>query len=172
MAAGSKGKDETLKTGRDKTKGSIVPGHAYSILDIKTPMLTTSKVRLIKLRNPWGTFEWEGDWSKSSSLWLTHPLVGMNIGRDGDKDNQGIFYMAWEDFVKHFDVVDVIFPNTNMDSMTITITEKYGYVGPLIGCVVGWLKFWCLCRGLVRLWCMETSQDQKAKIEQKGDNLC
>jgi len=176
MAAGSKGKDETLAQGRDAgtKKSTIVPGHAYSILDIKTPMLTTNNVRLLKLRNPWGTFTWDGDWSKNSSLWLTHPLVALNIGRKDDKSDDGVFYMSYEDFVKHFDTIDVIFPNTNMDSMTITITEKFGYCGPFIGCVAGCMKFWCLCRGIFRLWCMETSQSQKEKIEQKesGDCMC
>ena len=55
MAAGSVGKAETRDLGRDSVVGSIVGGHAYSILDIKTPMLTTNKIRLLKMRNPWVT---------------------------------------------------------------------------------------------------------------------
>ena len=53
LAAGSKGVDQTLTLGRNSVGGSIVGGHAYSILEIKTPTLTSSKVRLLKLRNPW-----------------------------------------------------------------------------------------------------------------------
>lgn len=53
ISAGSKGKDNTLTQGRDALKETIVPGHAYSILNIKTPTLTTASVKLLKLRNPW-----------------------------------------------------------------------------------------------------------------------
>jgi calpain-15 len=54
MAAGSKGKDNTRVEGREvKMKHNIIGGHAYSILDIKTPHFTTSNIRLLKMRNPW-----------------------------------------------------------------------------------------------------------------------
>ena len=62
MTASSKNQDTTTtktipvndKDGLASVKkSSIVPGHAYSILDIKTPMLTTSRIHLLKLRNPW-----------------------------------------------------------------------------------------------------------------------
>jgi len=60
-AGGSRGEDKTRDEGRDKLKGSIVGGHAYSILGIYEPMLTSSRVKLLKLRNPWGSFEWKRD---------------------------------------------------------------------------------------------------------------
>jgi calpain-15 len=53
LAAGSRGVDNTRVEGRGAVKSTIVGGHAYSILDIKTPMLTTQKIRLLKIRNPW-----------------------------------------------------------------------------------------------------------------------
>lgn len=53
LTAGTHGVDNTRLTGRDASRSTIVSGHAYSILDIKEPHLTTAKVRLIKLRNPW-----------------------------------------------------------------------------------------------------------------------
>ncbi len=43
----------------------LVPGHAYSILDVKAGL----GQRLLKLRNPWSTFEWGGAWSDDSDLW-------------------------------------------------------------------------------------------------------
>lgn len=57
LAAGSVGRDTTITDGRGK-EGGIVGGHAYSILKAYKPHLTTEKIRLIQLRNPWGTFEW------------------------------------------------------------------------------------------------------------------
>lgn len=38
----------------------LVAGHAYSILKFKC---ISDKIKLIKMRNPWGKEEWKGDWS-------------------------------------------------------------------------------------------------------------
>lgn len=56
LAAGSHGRDNTRVEGRGAVKSTIVGGHAYSILNIKTPMLTTKNIRLLKIRNPWYVF--------------------------------------------------------------------------------------------------------------------
>ncbi len=53
LAAASRGKDNSREVGRDKMSTSIVGGHAYSVLDVLRPSLTTSEVLLLKLRNPW-----------------------------------------------------------------------------------------------------------------------
>ena len=57
VAAGSVGRDTTITDGRGKD-GGIVGGHAYSILKAYKPHFTSEKIRLVQLRNPWGTFEW------------------------------------------------------------------------------------------------------------------
>ena len=44
----------------------LVSGHAYSLLAAKE---LSNGVRLVKLRNPWGRFEWKGAWSDNSELW-------------------------------------------------------------------------------------------------------
>ena len=39
-------------------------------------------VRLVKLRNPWGTgVEWNGDWSDKSPLWTPELKEELEIGR-------------------------------------------------------------------------------------------
>merc|ERR1711998_663624 len=70
VAAGTAGKDNTLEEGRG-SGGGIVPGHAYSVLDVGT----YGGEKLIKLRNPWGAFEWTGKWSADSSAWDENPAV-------------------------------------------------------------------------------------------------
>jgi calpain-15 len=48
----------------------LEPGHAYSLLkvyDITHP--TKGELTLLKIRNPWGNKEWNGDWSDGSNLW-------------------------------------------------------------------------------------------------------
>lgn len=116
MAAGSTGVDKTLVEGRDSVQGSIVAGHAYSIMSIKTPMLTSDKVRLVQLRNPWGSMEWKGAWSDNSELWDTHPGVALEVGRVVD-ENDGIFFISWEDFLEHFNMIDVLIPNFGAENL-------------------------------------------------------
>lgn len=53
LAAGTRGTDNSIEEGRGK-KAGIVPGHAYTILQVYSPVLTLkSGIRLVKLRNPW-----------------------------------------------------------------------------------------------------------------------
>jgi calpain-15 len=49
---------------------------------------------LLKLRNPWGEKEWNGDWSDTSPKWTAElkKSLGFTAGEDGT------FFMALEDF--------------------------------------------------------------------------
>lgn len=43
---------------------------SYSIVGLYEFRLgKRGRIKLIKMRNPWGTCEWEGDWSEQSPLW-------------------------------------------------------------------------------------------------------
>jgi len=45
-------------------------GHAYCILSVHEITDKDKKVKLIKIRNPWGhQGEWNKDWSDSSTFW-------------------------------------------------------------------------------------------------------
>ena len=55
---------------KEQKKIGIVSNHAYSLLDVYPCVYTLSgKLTLVKLRNPWGNTEWQGDWNFSSNLW-------------------------------------------------------------------------------------------------------
>ena len=58
--------------------------------------------RIVCIRNPWGRFEWNGDWSDHSDLWTDEAkeLVGFVDEEDG------IFWMSFEDWSKYF--VDLV----------------------------------------------------------------
>jgi len=43
--------------------------HAYSLISVHQLTYKNQPLRLIKIRNPWGRREWNGDWSDSSSIW-------------------------------------------------------------------------------------------------------
>lgn len=47
----------------EQPKGNgLIPGHAYSVIIAKE----VKGQRLVNIRNPWGGFEWDGDWSDQS----------------------------------------------------------------------------------------------------------
>jgi hypothetical protein len=87
----------------------LLSGHAYAILDMQEGHADASaeqdelNVKLIKLRNPWGQGEWKGDWSDASVLWKNYPAVKAQLGMSDVND--GTFFMAWDDFKKHFNQV-------------------------------------------------------------------
>lgn len=64
---------------------------------------------MVKLRNPWGDTEWVGDWSDNSDLWTEE--IKQQI-RDQDilveeAEEDGIFWMSFDDFKKFFDDFDM-----------------------------------------------------------------
>ena len=56
--------EEEAKENNYQSNG-LIPGHAYAIIVAKE----FKGHRLLQMRNPWGGFEWNGDWSDNSSLW-------------------------------------------------------------------------------------------------------
>lgn len=103
-----------------ETPEGLIRGHAYSItkvcmIDIVTPN-RTGKIPMIRLRNPWGNeAEWNGPWSDGSPEWRYIPEnqkyeIGLNFDRDGE------FWMSFQDFLNHFDRVEIC--NLCPDSLT------------------------------------------------------
>lgn len=75
-------------------KAGLVPGHAYTIISA----FEIGNLRLLKIRNPWGQFEWRGDYADNSPLWNDELKRKVNYTNEDD----GIFYMSFPDFLKYF----------------------------------------------------------------------
>eukprot|EP00347_Sterkiella_histriomuscorum_P017724 403348238 len=91
-------------------KLGLIGNHSYGVLDVREIKLENGmQERLIKIRNPWGDFEWNGDWGDDSELWTPklEKLLGQSDGNDG------IFFMNLDDFCHYFSRVQICRINDN-----------------------------------------------------------
>ena len=79
-------------------KIGLTPGHAYAVLQALEIDTGKAVEKVVKLRNPWGNFEYSGDWSDYSSKWTDE----LKEKYEFNKKNDGIFFMAYDDFMQYF----------------------------------------------------------------------
>eukprot|EP00076_Gallus_gallus_P015117 XP_015134082.1 calpain-6 [Gallus gallus] len=97
-----------------EAKTGLVTGHAYSVTAIRkvhlgerlTFSFKAEKLFMVRLRNPWGNREWNGAWSDNSEEWkkvsnAERKSLGLTVENDGE------FWMTFEDWCKNFTDVDV-----------------------------------------------------------------
>jgi hypothetical protein len=154
MGAGTAGTDE----GESTAENGLVRGHAYSILDVQDPATGSAfawnkkRVRLVKLRNPWGKFEWTGEWSDKSSKWGENGKIAKKL-RFQESDD-GMFWMTFDDFFREFSTIDLCDRSTGFRDIALhSDQEHYPTMGPCVGCTKGCVKFWCGCEGLGATCC-------------------
>ncbi len=86
------------------TEMGIVRGHAYAILRLVQIRDMHGSHKLLQLRNPWGrprgNIEWRGPWCDTDTVNWTQRMKS-KVGFTG-ADQDGIFWMSFEDFVEHF----------------------------------------------------------------------
>ncbi|KAG5496882.1 hypothetical protein GH5_01388 [Leishmania sp. Ghana 2012 LV757] len=93
--AGNRNADEA----RYKAAG-LSTGHSYPVLKVR--QFTIPSVKLLKIRNPWGSGEeWTGAWGHNSDMWKKHSLVRRSC--KPSKASGGTFWMEWRDAVKLFE---------------------------------------------------------------------
>jgi len=78
------------------TGSGILANHAYGVL--KTVPID-KHTHLVCVRNPWGKTEWRGRWADNSKEWTKAILKKLKYKFADD----GIFWMALDDFVRHYD---------------------------------------------------------------------
>jgi calpain-15 len=87
----------------------LVAGHAYGVLDARqlaAPTPGAPPIHLLQLRNPWGSFEWTGDYGPTSALWTPEVRAQM-VGVPADAPEDGSFWMTVQDFAKYFAGVQI-----------------------------------------------------------------
>ena len=102
------------------TDHGLVKGHAYVITKLVDLTYDGKNYRLIRLKNPWGEGEWQGDWSDKSTTWKRlNSKVKEKIGLNDEDD--GEFWMSYEDWLMNFDYCQIC--NLTPDSIS-SVTEK------------------------------------------------
>jgi len=154
--------------GEVKKDSGLVAGHAYSVLDARR----FSDKQLVRLRNPWGTFEWKGAWSDNSPEWGANPKIKRLI-RPKDEDD-GSFWMSWDDFITHFDNINVCSRSTGIHDLYIDLNEGDGgcahCVGPIKGCCWGCTKYWCMFKGCRSLYGGKRSSGKTIEADKSKDD--
>ncbi|VDI30156.1 calpain-5 [Mytilus galloprovincialis] len=112
----------------------LVKGHAYSVTAVRDIKLGTGlfsvfnaeRIHMVRCRNPWGGTEWKGAWSDGSAEWKKVSSgqkkdIGLTV------EDNGEFWMSYEDFVKYFNHVDICHVmNTSFFSLSKTWSEAVG----------------------------------------------
>ena len=91
---------ETMSTNLESlSRLGLITNHAYTV--INTAVLRKSngsEIKLLKMMNMWGTNEWVGDWSDSSSKWTQE--FKKEVGLEQKED--GIFWMSYDDYLQFY----------------------------------------------------------------------
>jgi calpain-15 len=92
----------------------LVRNHVYSLLGVQVVRGT----RLILLRNPWGHQEWNGEWSRHSSVWQSTEAKTFysNLA-------PGSFWISYEDLLRYFH--DVVICRIHSDYEEIRYKDNF-----------------------------------------------
>lgn len=88
----------------------LVDAHAYSVTAVTEVEYYGSKVKLVRIMNPWGKQEWSGDWSDKSPKW--DRISPDDRAKCFDRED-GEFWMELEDFCRYCDMLSVCCENPN-----------------------------------------------------------
>ncbi|XP_063296555.1 calpain-3 isoform X9 [Pelobates fuscus] len=84
----------------------LVKGHAYSVTGVEETTFKGDKVKLVRLRNPWGQVEWNGSWSDNSKEWTIIEKSEKSRLQHQIKED-GEFWMSFDDFMKNFTKLEI-----------------------------------------------------------------
>uniref|UniRef100_A0A8C9WHA3 Calpain-3 n=1 Tax=Scleropages formosus TaxID=113540 RepID=A0A8C9WHA3_SCLFO len=89
-----------------RTVTGLVKGHAYSVTAVEESHQKEAKVRLVRLRNPWGQVEWNGPWSDNSKEWASISKADKEKLHHQNAED-GEFWMSFEDFKKNYTKIEI-----------------------------------------------------------------
>ncbi|XP_058483679.1 calpain-1 catalytic subunit-like isoform X1 [Solea solea] len=103
------------------SSNGLVAAHSYSVTAVTEVECLGSKVRLVRLLNPWGEQEWNGEWNDTSDMWNS---VSPDDQQKRLKHDNGEFWMKLEDFCDNFAMVWMSCENPNFTDGDLTCQWK------------------------------------------------
>ena len=100
----------------------LQPDHVYAILKAKTVEVDGESHNLLNMFNPWGHFEWKGDWSDDSARWTDKLRKELQFENKDD----GSFWIDYDDFKDYFPTCNIIKYRDNYVLNAVTHTGKTG----------------------------------------------
>ena len=110
----------SCSTKKDVGDTGLVGTHAYSIIGLYKIESKGKIVRLVKLRNPYGYLEWNGDWSDNSELWGEEEKNAVNFNKKDD----GEFFMTFDDYYKNFALTEICLVQYNSYSKVFYVDSE------------------------------------------------
>uniref|UniRef100_A0A672G3X4 Calpain 9 n=1 Tax=Salarias fasciatus TaxID=181472 RepID=A0A672G3X4_SALFA len=149
-----------------KTATGLVKGHAYSITGLEEVTYRGRKVKLIRIRNPWGQVEWNGPWSDKSSEW--DYVDRADKSRILNNSEDGEFWMEFEDFKRNYDKVEIC--NMTPDALTDN-TKRHWEVEVLEG---SWIRGSTAggCRNYIDTFWTNPQFKMRLKDADDEDDVC
>ncbi|KAL7519759.1 hypothetical protein ACHAWX_004517 [Stephanocyclus meneghinianus] len=96
----------TVSTSKELTEEKaaevgLLTAHAYAVLAV---IQTTNGTRLLKLKNPWTSQGWKGEYSSNDTVRWGDPNFCAEVGYDAvtASVNDGVFYISWDDVLIYF----------------------------------------------------------------------
>jgi hypothetical protein len=134
---------------------SVFSGASKTGISIET-------LRLVRIRNPWGRVEWQGEMSKQSDLWTTK--LATELGGIGAK-NDGTFWMMYHDFLRRFTSVDICKCFDNPDWIQFAET---GLINPHHFCAYSQFEL-CLSEEFTWLFIYVVQSTKRGKTRNRDD---
>ena len=97
-------------------------GHAYTVLGVMEIDTGNGIEKVVRLRNPYGNGEFNGDWSDYSKKWTPELRKKYNIVQKDDGD----FFMGFDDFLTYYITLGIckIHPGFKTTSLRMTRTTE------------------------------------------------
>lgn len=109
------GADQTGVTG-------LVGSHAYAVIRVAEVTTDSGQERILKIRNPWGQTEWNGDWSDDSDKWTPALRAELQVEQVDD----GTFWMPLSSFITCFTEVCICKVHDDYLNQCIKVTQAAG----------------------------------------------
>ncbi len=103
-------------------KVGLLENHSFSLVSAFERKVGNDTVKLMKIRNPFGEGEWNGDWSDKSAKWTDQAKKAFPEF-DPNGGNDGIFWIDFDNFCKYFQIVSICVPLKPLSSTFIKIDK-------------------------------------------------